>query len=169
MMSADAETSFYVGSTKFTRLSAILRLMNLKVTNGWMDKSFTELLVLLNEMLPGGNTLPTQNYDATKILCLMDMEYRRIHACPNDCILYIKEFEDLKKCPKCGSYKIEVESRVFASVFTQGKKLDLFGLSSICLGCKTSAKWQKITAAKSPVCTGACSINSIITCSLKCY
>jgi len=59
--------------------------------------------VLLNEMLPEGNTLPTQNYDAKKILCPMGMEYKRIHACSNDCILYRKEFEDLKKCPKYGS------------------------------------------------------------------
>jgi len=102
-MSADAETPLYVGSTKFTRLSAVLRLMNLKATNGWTDKSFTELLVLLNEILPEGNTLPTRNYDAKKILCPMGMEYKRIHACPNDCILYRKEFEDLKKCPKCVS------------------------------------------------------------------
>jgi len=42
MMSADAETPLYVGSTKFTRLSAVLRLMNLKATNGWTDKSFIE-------------------------------------------------------------------------------------------------------------------------------
>ena len=54
--------------------------MNLKATNGWTDKSFTELLVLLNEMLLDGNTLPTRNYDAKKILCPMGMEYKRIHA-----------------------------------------------------------------------------------------
>jgi len=47
-MCVDAETSLYVDSTKCKRLSPILRLMNLKATNGWMDKSFTELLVLLN-------------------------------------------------------------------------------------------------------------------------
>ena len=58
-ISVDAETPLYVGSTKFTRLSTVLRLMNLKATNGWMDKSFIELLVLLNEILPDGNTLPT--------------------------------------------------------------------------------------------------------------
>ena len=58
-MFADAETSLYAGSTKFTRLTTILRFMNLKATNGWTDKSFTELLMLLNEMLSGGNTLPT--------------------------------------------------------------------------------------------------------------
>jgi len=87
----------YVGSTKFIRLSTVLRLMNLKVANGWGDKSFIELLELLNEMLPKGNTLPTRNYDAKKILCPMGMEYKRIHACPNDCIVYRKEFEGLKK------------------------------------------------------------------------
>jgi len=41
MMFAYVETSLYVGSTKFTRLSAVLRLVNLKVTNGWTNKSFT--------------------------------------------------------------------------------------------------------------------------------
>ena len=100
-MSANVETPLYVGSTKFTRLSAVSRLMNLKATHGWTDKIFTELLVLLSEMLPKGNTLPTWNHDAKKILCFMGMEYKRIHACSNDCILYRKEFEDLKKCPKC--------------------------------------------------------------------
>ena len=70
-MSADVETPLCVDLTMFTRLSAVLRLMNLKATNGWTDKSFTELLVLLNEMLPEGNTLPTRNYDAKKILCPM--------------------------------------------------------------------------------------------------
>jgi len=53
-------------------------------------------------MLQDGNTLPTRNYDAKKILCPMGMEYKWIHACPNDCILYWKEFEGLKKCLKCG-------------------------------------------------------------------
>jgi len=90
----------------------VLRVMNLKVTNGWTDKSFVELLVLLNEMLPDRNTLPTRNYDAKKILCLMGMEYKRIHAFPNDCILYRKEFEGLKKCLKYGlsRYKEKINS-----------------------------------------------------------
>ena len=96
-MSTDTETSLYISSTKFIRLSTVLRLMNLKVANGWSDKSFIELLELLNEMLLDGNTLPTRNYDVKKILCPMGMEYKRIHACPNDCILYRKEFEGLKK------------------------------------------------------------------------
>ena len=40
------------------------------------------------------------------------MKYKRIHACPNDCILYRKEFEGLKKCLKCGlsQYKQKINS-----------------------------------------------------------
>ena len=51
-MSSDANTPLYPGSTNFTRLSAVLRLMYLKAINGWTDKSFTELLHLLKDMLP---------------------------------------------------------------------------------------------------------------------
>jgi len=51
-MSSDVETQLYPGSTNFTRLSAMLRLMNLKAINGWTDKSFTELLQLLKDKLP---------------------------------------------------------------------------------------------------------------------
>ena len=43
-MSNDVETPLYPGSTNCTRLSTMLRLMNLKPMNGWTDKSFTELL-----------------------------------------------------------------------------------------------------------------------------
>jgi len=51
-MSSDVETPLYPGSTNFTRLSVVLRLMNLKAINGWTGKSFTELLQLLKDMLP---------------------------------------------------------------------------------------------------------------------
>jgi len=37
------------------------------------------------------------------------MEYRKIHACLNDCILYKKEFEGLHKCPRCGVSRYKVK------------------------------------------------------------
>jgi len=78
-------------------------------------------------MLLGGNTLPTQNYDAKKILCLMGMEDKRIHACSNDCILYKKEFEDVKKCPKCGSsrYKQKRNSEYSGQIEKEGCALNV--------------------------------------------
>jgi len=32
---------------------------------------------------------------------LIRMNYERIHAFPNDCILYKKDYEGLKRCPVC--------------------------------------------------------------------
>ena len=29
------------------------------------------------------------------------MGYQKIHACPNDCILYKHHFEEIHKCPRC--------------------------------------------------------------------
>jgi len=39
----------------------------------------------------------------------MGLEYKKIYACPNDCILYRKDFELLKNCPRCGlsRYKLK--------------------------------------------------------------
>ena len=67
-MSNDAESHLYRSSTNFTRVSTMLRLMNLKAMNGWTDKSFIELLQLLKDMLPEGNTLSNRNYEVKKIL-----------------------------------------------------------------------------------------------------
>jgi len=106
-MSSGEENPLYPGSTNFTRLPMVLRLVNLKVINGWNDKSFTELLQLLKDMLSEGNNLPNCNYEAKNILCPMGMELKKIHASPNDCILYKKDFELFKNCLRCGlsSYK----------------------------------------------------------------
>jgi len=56
----------------------------------------------VHDLLPEDNTLPKSYYQAKKILCPMGMEYQKIHACPNDCILYKHEFEEMSKCPRCG-------------------------------------------------------------------
>ncbi|KAL6564960.1 hypothetical protein OROMI_016410 [Orobanche minor] len=72
-LKSDSETPLYPGCKNFTRLSAVLKLVNVKATNGWSDKSFTELLELIQEMLPEGNKLPNRTYEAKKVLCPMGL------------------------------------------------------------------------------------------------
>jgi len=55
--------------------------------------------------------LPNRNYEAKKILCLMGMEYKKIYACPSDCILYRKYFELLKSCPTCGLSRYKLKQK----------------------------------------------------------
>jgi len=82
----DSEKSSYNGYTTFTKLSAMLRLYNLKARNAWSDKSFTVLFKLLKNIPPEDNELPDCTYDAKKIMCSMSMNYEMIHVFSNDCI-----------------------------------------------------------------------------------
>ncbi|XP_028801481.1 uncharacterized protein LOC114756712 [Neltuma alba] len=108
-LQSDAEIALYPGCSTYTRLTAVLKLFNLKATNGWTDKSFTELLQLLGDMLLADNVLPNSVYEAKKILSQMGMGYEKIHVCPNDYILYKEEYADLNKCPKCRSSRYKVK------------------------------------------------------------
>ena len=87
-MCSDAKTPLYPGCKKYQLLNAVLKLVSLKARHGWSDKSFSEMLEAFKDMLPDDNVLPHRYYDAKKILCPLGMEYKKIHACPNDCILY---------------------------------------------------------------------------------
>ncbi|CAA0805905.1 Unknown protein [Striga hermonthica] len=118
-LSVDAEKPLYGGCKNFSRLTAILKLINLKAANGWSDKSFTELLCLLKEMLPEDNELPKSNYDAKKVLCPLGLGYRKIHACPNDCILYRNEYTSLEECPECGVSRFKNEADADSSTRVQ--------------------------------------------------
>ncbi|KAD7117110.1 hypothetical protein E3N88_04378 [Mikania micrantha] len=108
----DAEKPLYPGCEKFSKLNDVLKLFNLKSNYGWSDKSFTDLLVVLHDMLPDGNELPISTYQAKKLMCPMGLKVERIHACPNDCMLYRKEFEREHKCFICGAsrYKRKKET-----------------------------------------------------------
>ncbi|KAL3618473.1 hypothetical protein CASFOL_037555 [Castilleja foliolosa] len=77
----DAQEPLYPSCTKYTKLSTILKLYNLKAAHGWTDRSFTALLDI-------------RIYSLT-IMCFLI----RIHACPNDCVLYRNEYESLDYCP----------------------------------------------------------------------
>ncbi|KAL9691497.1 hypothetical protein QQ045_011921 [Rhodiola kirilowii] len=64
-------------------------------------------------MLPEDNTLPNRCYEAKKVMCPMGIDYEKIHACPNDCILYRNSYKDMVECPMCKSprYKLNKEPK----------------------------------------------------------
>ena len=74
-------------------------MLQWKAENGVSDKGFGKLLILLKKMLPKNNELPDSTYEAKKAVCPLGLEVQKIHACPNDCILYRGEYEDLNARP----------------------------------------------------------------------
>nr|AAM74354.1 Hypothetical protein [Oryza sativa Japonica Group]ABB47200.1 transposon protein, putative, CACTA, En/Spm sub-class [Oryza sativa Japonica Group] len=71
----DCQMPLYDGcKSKHSKLSCVLELMKLKANNGWSDKSFTELLEVLKDLLPEGNNLPQTTYEAKQVLCPLGLE-----------------------------------------------------------------------------------------------
>ncbi|RVW32350.1 hypothetical protein CK203_087511 [Vitis vinifera] len=83
----DAQKPLHPGCRNFTKLSALVKLYNLKARYGWSDKSFSELLSILGDMLPLNNELP----------------------------LSINELKDATSCPTCGTsrWKLDGTEREF--------------------------------------------------------
>jgi hypothetical protein len=47
-------------------------------------------------------------YEAKKIVCPLGLEVQKIHACPNDGILYCGEYENLTECPICTALRYKI-------------------------------------------------------------
>ncbi|GJS91314.1 putative transposase-associated domain-containing protein [Tanacetum coccineum] len=107
----DAEKPLYEGCPDFTKLSAIVKLLNLKGKYGCSDKFFTELLGLLKKMLPAGNEMVEKTYQAKKVMKLMGSGYKKIHVCINNCLLYWKDDKDLTACQTCGISRWKVDNK----------------------------------------------------------
>ncbi|GKC54552.1 retrovirus-related pol polyprotein from transposon TNT 1-94 [Tanacetum coccineum] len=107
----DAEKPLYEGCPDFTKLSAIVKLLNLKGKYGASDKFFTELLGLIKKMLPAGNEMVEKTYQAKKVMRLMGSGYKKIHVCINNCLLYWKNEKDLTACQTCGTSRWKVDNK----------------------------------------------------------
>jgi hypothetical protein len=91
------------------KLGTTLELLQWKAEYGISDKAFGKMLTIQKKMLPKPNELPATTYEAKKVICPLGLEIQKIHACPNDCILYHgKDYENLDECPiyKASRYKI---------------------------------------------------------------
>ncbi|XP_035551693.1 uncharacterized protein LOC118349872 [Juglans regia] len=96
----DARRPLFDGCTKFSKLSFVVKLLHIKSIGGWSIKSFDMLLDLLRSAFP--DALLPQSYEESRSLERgLGFKYHKIHACPNDCILFWKENTALNECPVC--------------------------------------------------------------------
>ncbi|KAL4016879.1 hypothetical protein IC575_024541 [Cucumis melo] len=106
----------YPNRSEFLSSNFLVKLMHVKVLNGWSNKSFDMLLELLRASFPMcSTTIPSSFYEAKRKLHDLGLEYETIHACKYDCVLYWKEFAHLQHCPTCGKAKYKVH-------YNRGKK-----------------------------------------------
>ena len=90
------------------KLGTTLELLQWKAECGVTDKGFGKLLQIIRKMLPKVNELPDSTYEAKKVVCPLGLDVHKIHACPNDCILYRGEYENLDACPVCTALRYKI-------------------------------------------------------------
>ncbi|XP_021737236.1 uncharacterized protein LOC110703758 [Chenopodium quinoa] len=101
----EGKKELYPGCKTFSKLSFIIRLFLFKCLNGLSNVAFGDLLELLREAFPMAE-LPKSFNESRNIVKNLGLDYINIHACPNDCILYRKEFEGANVCPKCAEQMV---------------------------------------------------------------
>ncbi|KAF7139945.1 hypothetical protein RHSIM_Rhsim06G0120600 [Rhododendron simsii] len=112
----DAQREIYPGSKDYNLLKFVIEVFNMKVTNHWTNKSLDMFLKFQIKLLPEGNLVPKNTYEARKILSGLGLSYELIDACINDCILFWKENAALDRCPKCNVSRYKINC-------TRGKKI----------------------------------------------
>jgi hypothetical protein len=63
-------------------------MLQWKAKYGVSDKAFEGMLKIMNDKLPENNELLSTTNEAKQTVCPLGLEVQKIHACPNDCILY---------------------------------------------------------------------------------
>ncbi|XP_074359763.1 uncharacterized protein LOC141699855 [Apium graveolens] len=97
----EGKQPLYPGCKKFSRLSFIVRLYSLKCVHGITESGFGDILELIRDAFPEEN-IPLSFYAAKNVIKELGLDYKKIHACPNHCMLYWGEDEKEDSCKTCG-------------------------------------------------------------------
>nr|GEU97721.1 tetratricopeptide-like helical domain, DYW domain protein [Tanacetum cinerariifolium] len=96
----ECDKELYVGC-KYSNLSFILHLYHIKCIGGISNKTFSMILELLRDAFPHVMMLPSSAYEAKKFTKDLGLGYEKIHACPNDCMLYWDDKAGQQSCHIC--------------------------------------------------------------------
>ncbi|WVZ03365.1 hypothetical protein V8G54_024171 [Vigna mungo] len=98
----DGNQIFCDGS-KYTKLEFVIKLYHIKVLCGLSDKAMTMILDLLRDAFSEAK-LPLSFYEAKKIINKLGLNYTKIGASPNHCMLYLRDDEkNFQTCKHCGT------------------------------------------------------------------
>ncbi|XP_074351452.1 uncharacterized protein LOC141690560 [Apium graveolens] len=97
----EGKQPLYPGSTKFSRLSFLIKLYHLKCAHGIPESAFGELLELIRDAFPDAQ-IPLSLNAVKNMIKDLGLHYEKIHACRNNCMLYWGENNDKEKCDNCG-------------------------------------------------------------------
>ncbi|GJY66935.1 hypothetical protein Tco_0469173, partial [Tanacetum coccineum] len=83
----ECDKELYPGC-KYSNLSFTLHLYHIKCIGGVSNKTFDMFLELIRDVFPHLTSLPSSVSEAKKLTKDLGLGYKKIDACPNDCMIY---------------------------------------------------------------------------------
>lgn len=100
ILEESSHISLFAGS-RLSSLAATMILLQACRTHKCTRAFITELFTILkNSVLPEINTLPPNEYAATKLLQKLGLKHEDIHVCPNNCMLFRFEHSHAENCTR---------------------------------------------------------------------
>ncbi|GJW44173.1 hypothetical protein Tco_0072972 [Tanacetum coccineum] len=98
----ECDKELYPGC-KYSNLSFTLHFYHVKCIGGISNKCFSMLLELFRDAFPHLTSLPIVKLHARpkKLTTDLGLGYKKIHACPKDCMLYWGTRKDQQSCHIC--------------------------------------------------------------------
>jgi hypothetical protein len=125
----------------------VTRLIAIKSKYFFSNNCYNEILMLLGDVLPKLNKLPKDMYHSKTIIKGLDMDYEKIDVCKNNCMLFMKEHAEEKKCLKCGQFRfVEVVNNEGEKVMTDVAHKQLHYLP-------LTPRVKRMFLSKKPLCT----------------
>ncbi|XP_019260867.1 PREDICTED: uncharacterized protein LOC109238842 [Nicotiana attenuata] len=128
----EGKQELYPGCENFSKLSFTIWLYLLKSLHGLSNVAFSDLLELLKEAFPFAQ-VPESFNKARNMIKDLGLHYEKIHACPNDCMLFWKDKANVDNCSICGSSRwksagplTKSSSKIPAKTSADGEALKAF-------------------------------------------
>ena len=71
---------------------------------GLSNSALEAIIQLFSFLLPKDHCVPDTLEKVQKVVHDLGLDYQKIHACINDCVLFPKEYADMDTCPTCQLY-----------------------------------------------------------------
>jgi hypothetical protein len=83
-------------------LAFMTRLTTIKSKFAFSNKCYKKLLSLFSDVLPSNHKMSKDIYRSKKLLSTLSMEYEKIDACKDNCVIFYKDHKDETKYLKYG-------------------------------------------------------------------
>jgi hypothetical protein len=94
--------------TDVTVLQAVTRLMAMKSKYNFSNNCYNDIVKLIIDLIPSNHNMPKDLYHCKKIVAGLGMNYQKIDACEDNCMLFWKEHEKTTHCIHYGKSRYVV-------------------------------------------------------------